>query len=136
GWGEGDWEGEGGGELVREPLQPGHALRPDHSLGSLLELARDQRRTPEEADEQRQHHQEGDELAQGREAALKASLQVAAVVAASAEAVREARVVKDGAHVQAGKAEEEREQRERRGAEQGLLAVLAVDQPAHARASA
>src|SRR5207244_3712104 len=108
-------------ELRGEPAQPGNALCPDEEVRALLELAADQWRAPEEAEQRRQHHEEGHQLAQGREAALESGLEVAAVRMPAGEAVAEARVLKDRVHVQPGQQQEESEGGKGRGPEQRWL---------------
>jgi hypothetical protein len=45
------------GELGRQPAAPGRALRPHESLGAHFQVAREQRRADEDADQRRQDNQ-------------------------------------------------------------------------------
>jgi hypothetical protein len=109
-------------------------------VGAVLELAGDQRRSPEQPDQGGQEQQQQAGQAQALEAAaeLLARGETAGVgghqlgLGGGPQAGPEAQVVEGGAHLAAGRDQEQGHRQQGDDGGQGLLAVLAPDQPGHA----
>jgi hypothetical protein len=109
-------------------------------VGAVLDLAGDQRRPPEQPGQDGQEQQQQAGRAQPEELAaeLLAERGAAAVgghelgMVGARQAAPQAQVVEGGAHLPAGRDQEERHRQQGDDGGQGLLAVLAPDQPGHA----
>ena len=105
----------------------------------MLDLAGDQRRAPEQPGQDGQEQQQQAGQGQALEAAAEPLAERAAAVfgghelgLAAAQAGLQAQVVEGGVQLAAGRDQEQRHRHQGDGRGQGLLAVLAPDQPGHA----
>jgi hypothetical protein len=130
-------DGHGGqapdGELDGQPPGPGNGLVPGQRGGAGLQLAGDQRRAPEQADEEgRQEVDPGAEQEQQRiSVAVQRHGEPAGQVRAAAMAAVEPAGGEQGGQVRAGDREHDRVRRHRREGGNGLGAELPPGEPGH-----